>query len=380
MDSNVTDIADPIPDRPLPLGDWHIAQGARMTSFAGYVMPVQYEGVMAEHLWTRQQAGLFDISHMGQILLTGEDPDKAIEMVVPGDIQGLAVDRVRYTLLLDEEGGILDDLMITRRPRDLYLVVNGATKYDDLAYLRETLPDTVSITHLDERALFALQGPLAGAALAGLIPDVDQLYFMMAGSFTLDGRSLWISRSGYTGEDGFEISVDVDHAHWLADRLCALDPVKPVGLGARDSLRLEAGLPLYGHDLTPETSPVAADLNFAVAKRRREARDFAGADRVVEEYPDAAPMKRVALNIDGRQPVREGAEIVDSAGAVIGHVTSGGFSPSLQRPIAMAYLPRAAADIGAQVHLRQRGKAFTARVTGMPFLPHRYRRPPAKTA
>lgn len=369
-------LSEDIPDRPLPLDAWHRAQGARMVSFAGYHMPIQYEGIMAEHRWTRENAGLFDVSHMGQVLLTGPDADRALESVVPGDIMRLGVNRMRYSLLLDDNGGILDDLMVTRREKDLYLVVNGATKYDDLAYLLESLPEDVVITHLDERALLALQGPKAGEALAALIPEVDGLYFMQAGAFELDGMKLWVSRSGYTGEDGFEISVDAEQVEALADRLIAMDTVKPIGLGARDSLRLEAGLPLYGHDLSPDTTPVAANLNFALSKRRREEGGFAGAEKVLDEYPAGSSMLRVGLDVDGRQPVREGAEVVDEAGAVIGHITSGGFAPTLERPIAMAYVPRALAATGTAITVRQRGKDIAATVADMPFVTQNYRRPP----
>ena len=360
----------------LPLDAWHRAKGARMVSFADYLMPIQYEGIMAEHLWTRENAGLFDVSHMGQVLLTGIDTDKALEMVVPGEIQKLGLNRLRYTLLLNEEGGIVDDLMVTRRERDLYLVVNGATKYNDMAYLLDELPEEVVISHLDERSLLALQGPKAADVLTSLVPEAGNLYFMQAGQFSLDGMNLWISRSGYTGEDGFEISIANDDVEALADRLCAHEAVKPIGLGARDSLRLEAGLPLYGHDLDDETTPVSADLNFAIAKRRREEGEFAGSDIILKEFPDKSALVRVGIVVDGRQPLREGSDIVDNDGNVIGNVTSGGYSPSLQRPIGMAYVPRALSAIGTQLQAVQRGKPMTATVAAMPFLPHRYHRAP----
>ena len=377
MTDNIADMMERVADRLLPLDAWHRARGARMVPFAGYQMPVQYEGVMAEHLWTREHVGLFDVSHMGQVLLTGDAPDVALEAVVPGEIQKLGVNRMRYSVLLNDEGGILDDLMVTRRERDLYLVVNGACKYDDLAHMRETFPDEVVITLLDERALFALQGPKAGEALASLIPDVASLYFMQAGAFTLDGMSLWISRSGYTGEDGFEISVDCDHAAALADRLCALDVVKPIGLGARDSLRLEAGLPLYGHDLDESVSPVEGDLAFAISKRRRAEGGFAGAERILEELEEGTDRKRVGLAIDGRQPVREGAELF-SGDRMVGKVTSGGFAPTLGAPIAMALVKSAFAPLGTALEAEVRGKRIPVTVAAMPFVPHRYHRP--KTA
>ena len=376
MTDYIAEMLERIPDKLLPLDAWHRARGGRMVSFAGYQMPVQYEGVMAEHLWTRQNAGLFDVSHMGQALLTGEEPDVALETVVPGEILKLPVNRMRYSLLLDDEGGILDDLMVTRRERDLYLVVNGACKYDDLAHMRETFPDEVVITLLDERALFALQGPKAAEALASVIPDVASLYFMQAGAFSFDGIPVWISRSGYTGEDGFEISIDCDHAAALADRLCAIESVKPIGLGARDSLRLEAGLPLYGHDLDETTSPVEGDLAFAISKRRRADGGFAGAERVLGELASGAPRKRVGLMVDGRQPVREGAELF-RGDRLVGKVTSGGFAPSIGAPIAMGLVNSAHAEVGTALEAEVRGKRIPVTVCAMPFVPHNYHRKPA---
>ncbi len=366
----------PPADQKLPLDAWHRAKGARMVSFAGYEMPIQYEGIMAEHLWTRTHAGLFDVSHMGQVTFTGKDADAELEKILPGEIRKLGLNRIRYSLLLAEDGGILDDLMVTRRENDIYTIVNGATKYDDLAYIVENMSDSVTINLMDEHALLALQGPKAGAVLASLIPAVDELYFMMAGAFEHEGMKLWISRSGYTGEDGFEISVDGDKAEKLANMLCAHDDVKPIGLGARDSLRLEAGLPLYGHDLSPEITPMQANLGFALSKRRREEGGFAGAERVLSEYPEGAAMKRVGLNVEGRQPVREGALIIDENGNEIGQVTSGGFAPSLERPIAMAYVPGELSDEGTKLTAEQRAKPFVVTVTSMPFVPHNYRRKP----
>ncbi|WP_254602578.1 glycine cleavage system aminomethyltransferase GcvT, partial [Sphingomonas bacterium] len=261
----------------LPLDAWHRVRGARMVAFAGYHMPIQYEGIMAEHAWCRERAGLFDVSHMGQLLLSGEGVDAALEALVPGDIAGLALGRQRYSLLLNEGGGILDDVMISRWPDGLYMVVNGATKWDDIAHLREHLPDEITLNHLDERALLALQGPAAADVLRRHAPGVDALVFLTGGRFTLAGADAYVSRSGYTGEDGFEISLDAADAGRIADLLCAEPEVRPIGLGARDSLRLEAGLPLYGHDLDEATTPVMADLGFALGRRRREAADFPGA-------------------------------------------------------------------------------------------------------
>ena len=377
-----TDTIDDIATETLPLDAWHRAQGGRMVEFAGYHMPVQYEGIMAEHLWVRESAGLFDVSHMGQLLFRAEDGADlvaALEALLPADIAGLGEGKQRYSLLLAEDGGILDDLMVTRLPAanpfecdGFYMVVNGATKIDDIAHLLEHLPDGIAINHLEDQALLALQGPKAVDALARLVPGVIGLVFMTAGAFEYEGMPLWISRSGYTGEDGFEISVAASHVEALADALTAQPEVKPIGLGARDSLRLEAGLPLYGHDLDPTTTPVQADLGFALSKRRREAGDFMGAARILAERETGAIVKRVGLNIEGRQPVREGAAVLDSHGSEVGRVTSGGFAPSVGAAIAMAYVPTALAVPGTTIQLAQRGKVHQATVTAMPFIPHRY--------
>ncbi|GAB5487967.1 MAG: glycine cleavage system aminomethyltransferase GcvT [Parasphingorhabdus sp.] len=368
----------------LPLGDWHRSLGARMVPFAGYEMPVQYEGVMAEHIWTRTEAGLFDVSHMGQVNLSGEGAAEALEAVTPGNLSALGAGKIRYTLLLAQDGGILDDLMVTNTGRNLYLVVNGATKHDDIAYMRQQLPVSVTFDHLEDAALLALQGPKAGEALAKLDvqpleagwPVPTDLYFMEAGPFLWNGIHLGISRSGYTGEDGFEISVPAEHAEALASALTDLEEVRPIGLGARDSLRLEAGLPLYGHDMDADVLPVEANLNFALSKIRREEGKFAGAERVLAQYPDKSEIKRVGLFVDGRQPVREGADVVDDAGNSIGKVTSGGFSPTLQRPIAMAYVPRELSATGTAITVQQRKKQIACTVADMPFVPHNYHRKP----
>ncbi|WP_052134820.1 glycine cleavage system aminomethyltransferase GcvT [Sphingomonas sp. 37zxx] len=380
MSDHVIDEAaefDEAPETPaieaLPLDGWHRARGARMVEFAGYHMPIQYDGIMAEHLWVRQSAGLFDVSHMGQLRIEGEGADAALEALLPGDIKGLGTNRIRYSLLLAEDGGILDDLMVTRLPGgDLYVVVNGATKYEDLGYLREHLPDDITINHMDEHALIAVQGPKAVDAVERLVPGVADLVFMTAGAFAWNGVALWVSRSGYTGEDGYEISVPADSVQAFADALANQPEVKPIGLGARDSLRLEAGLPLYGHDLDPEITPVAADLGFALSKRRREEGGFMGAERILAEREQGSALKRVGLTVEGRQPVREGALVVDSAGEAIGRVTSGGFAPSVGQPIAMAYVPAAYAVAGTTLSLLQRNKLHQAQVVPMPFVPHRY--------
>jgi len=382
-----TDPVEELPPQLLPLDAWHRAKGGRMVPFAGYMMPVQYEGIMAEHLWTRDSAGLFDVSHMGQLVIHGPQATAALEALLPGDLRILKPARMRYSLLLDDQGGILDDLMVTRLdaadpgvpfPMDaaegddaFYMVVNGATKYDDIGHLRENLADEITLNHLDDRALLALQGPKAVDALDRILPGVAALTFMTAGSFEWNGHALWVSRSGYTGEDGYEISLPEDAATAFADAICAEPEVKPIGLGARDSLRLEAGLPLYGHDLSPDTTPVAADLGFALSKRRREEGGFPGAERILAERAAGPALKRIGVIVEGRQPAREGAEVVDPQGNVVGHVTSGGFAPSVQAPIAMAYCPPALAESGA-ITLRQRGKLHPARVVPMPFVPHRY--------
>jgi aminomethyltransferase len=345
-----------------------------MVPFAGYEMPVQYEGVMAEHLWTRENAGLFDVSHMGQLFIHGPEVDSALERLMPADFRAAADMKPKYSLLLDDDGGIIDDLMATRRGSDFYVVVNGATKHGDIAVMEQKLPGDVVIDHMREQALLALQGPRAADVLETIVPGVADLGFMQAAPFRWNGQSLWISRSGYTGEDGFEISVPASAAPALADAIAAHELVKPIGLGARDSLRLEAGLPLYGHDLDTGTTPVMADLNFAINKRRRSEGGFPGDIRILAELQNGAPQKRVGLEVDGRQPVREGALILDSEGNEIGKITSGGFSPSLQRPIAMGYVATGFAGPGTALKLEQRGKLFDAKVAPMPFVPHRYHR------
>jgi len=372
----VTDADDGLDDLPLqllPLDGWHRARGARMVGFAGYEMPIQYEGIMAEHLWTREHAGLFDVSHMGQLSFTGEGVDAALEELIPASIASLGVGRQRYSLLLDEEGGILDDLMVARRAGDIYMVVNGATKYDDIAWMLDQLPDEVTINLMDEQALLALQGPQAVAALSRIVPGVDQLFFMQAAAFAWNGHALWVSRSGYTGEDGYEISLPAEAAIDFADALCAMEEVKPIGLGARDSLRLEAGLPLYGHDLTPDISVVGADLGFAILKRRREEGGFIGHARVVRELAQGAPVRRVGLAIEGRLPAREGAPVFAGARRV-GTITSGGFAPSVNAPIAMGWIETGHAAIGTALEIEVRGKRIGARIAPMPFVPHRYHR------
>ncbi len=374
---------EPIEPAILPLDAWHRAKGARMVEFAGYPMPVQYEGILAEHLWTRENAGLFDVSHMGQLYVTaaedaGEDVDvdAALEAALPIDLATLKTGSVRYSLLLDEEGGILDDLMVTRWNSGFYLVVNGATKWDDIGTLHEYLPETVTLNHLDESALLALQGPKAVDALARHASGetaLADLTFMKGAAFKLGGVDAWISRSGYTGEDGFEISIPGADAAKVADLLCGEPEVKPIGLGARDSLRLEAGLPLYGHDMTPEQSAVEAGLIFGVNKRRRVEGGFPGAARVQKDLAEGTARTRIGLALEGRMAAREGARVL-VGDTEVGVVTSGGFAPSLQHPIAMAYVDIAHTANGTALQIEMRGKRLDATVVPMPFVPNRYHR------
>ncbi|WP_420136261.1 glycine cleavage system aminomethyltransferase GcvT [Sphingomonas sp.] len=363
--------ADDHTAEPLPLDAWHRARGARMVPFAGYAMPIQYDGIIAEHQWTRDHAGLFDVSHMGQLTLSGEDVDTALEALLPGDIKGLGVNRMRYSLLLDDNGGVIDDLMVTRRADDFYMVVNGATKQGDVAHMRARLPGSVPLVTMDSYGLLALQGPEAVTALARLVPGVEQLTFMTAGLFGHGEHKFWISRSGYTGEDGFEISLPAHSVDMFATLLCNQPEVKPIGLGARDSLRLEAGLPLYGHDLDTNINPAAADLGFAISKRRRTEGGFPGAETILADLRDGAKTKRVGFAVEGRLPAREGAGIF-AGDAQVGTITSGGFAPTVGAPIAMGYVEAAHAAPGTALEIEVRGKRLAATVTPMPFVPHRY--------
>ena len=358
----------------LALDAWHRRHGARMVPFAGYTMPVQYEGIIAEHRWTRTSAGLFDVSHMGQLQFAGADVDAALETLLPGELKMLKDGRLRYSLLLNESGGIIDDLMATRRGDHFYVVVNGATKANDIAQFERRLPPGITLDHMREQALLALQGPRAAEALEPLAPGVSELTFMQGAAFRIGRTPVWISRSGYTGEDGFEISVAANAVEQVADALMANDAVRPIGLGARDSLRLEAGLPLYGHDLDEATTPIMADLGFAVSKRRRAEGGFPGAARILQEIDGGPVQKRVGIDLDGRQPVREGGRILDGEGNEVGRVTSGGFSPTLERPIGMGFVATALAAVGTPLTLEQRGKLFPARVAALPFVPHQYHR------
>jgi len=358
-----------------------VALGARMVPFAGYDMPVQYaKGIIAEHQHTRKAAGLFDVSHMGQLALVGPDHasvSRALEALVPADILGLVPGQQRYSQLLNDQGGIIDDLMVTR-PLDsddrLLLVVNAACKEGDIRHIRQHLPEGVGLEVLDDRALLALQGPEAEAVLARHAPEARNLSFMTAAPMQVAGSACHVSRSGYTGEDGFEISVPADRAGALWDLLLAEPEVEPVGLGARDSLRLEAGLCLYGHDINEETSPVEAGLAWSIQRRRRQEGGFPGSHRILEELENGPLRRRIGLQPEGRMPAREGTEIKDAAGELVGEVTSGGFAPTLGAPVAMGYVASDFAREGTQLTLVVRGKEIPAQVVPMPFVAHRYKR------
>ncbi|MCB1394616.1 MAG: glycine cleavage system aminomethyltransferase GcvT [Rhodobacteraceae bacterium] len=354
------------------LYDLHIELGAKMVPFAGYEMPVQYPmGVMGEHNHTRAHAGLFDVSHMGQVILRA--PAAALEALVPVDVKGLPEGRQRYALFTNAEGGILDDLMVTNRGDHLLLVVNAACKEADIAHLQAHLPGVEPVT---DRALLALQGPEAEVALARLVPGVAAMRFMDAGVFDWDGAELWVSRSGYTGEDGYEISVPEARAGALARALLAMPEVAPIGLGARDSLRLEAGLCLYGHDIDTATTPVEGALTWAIQKRRRLEGGFPGAPRILRELAEGPDRLRVGLRPEGRAPMREGTPLFasDDAAAPIGTITSGGFGPTVGAPIAMGYLPAWLAAPGTRVWGEVRGKRLPAVVSPLPFRPSTYRK------
>ncbi len=377
MTSSDPTAAPPAPLLHTPLYALHLELGAKMVPFAGYAMPVQYpQGILAEHRQCRDSAVLFDVSHMGQLRLQGEDATAALESLVPVDIAGLAPGKQRYALFTNEAGGILDDLMVTRRDDHLFLIVNAACKEADTAHLRAHLATRCLIEPLPERALLALQGPKAAAVMARLAPELTRLTFMTGGDALIHGIACFATRSGYTGEDGFEISVAAHEAEALARALLAEPEVVPAGLGARDTLRLEAGLCLYGHDIDTATTPVQAGLTWAIQKVRRpggaRAGGYPGENAIAVQLAEGAAIKRVGLVGLERVPVREGAAIVDDAGLRVGRVTSGTIGPSVGQPIAMAYLPAALAAPGTVVHADVRGKRQPMRVTPMPFAPHRY--------
>ncbi|WP_292611026.1 glycine cleavage system aminomethyltransferase GcvT [Nitrobacter sp. 62-13] len=372
--------------RKTPLHALHLARGGKMVPFAGYDMPVQYAaGVLKEHLHTRAAAGLFDVSHMGQIALRPksgkiEDAALALERLMPQDVVAIAPGRQRYAQFTNAAGGLLDDLMVANFGDHLFLVVNGACKAADEAHLRKHLADACSIDMLTDRALVALQGPKAASALARICPEAPAMKFMDAGPQQVDGISCFVSRSGYTGEDGFEISIPAARAEAVVSRLLDNPDVMPIGLGARDSLRLEAGLCLYGHDIDTTTTPVEAALEWSVQKSRRSggarAGGFPGADVILSQLEQGASRRLIGLLPEGRAPVREGAQLFADTNSAdpIGAVTSGGFGPSLNAPVAMGYLPASHAAVGSLVFADVRGQRLPLRVSAMPFVPHNYKR------
>lgn len=374
----------PDPLLKTPLNDLHISLGARMVPFAGYSMPVQYPaGLMAEHHHTRNAAGLFDVSHMGQLRLVGADADAAFESLIPVDVIDLPVGKQRYGLLLNDQGGIIDDLMFFRRENDIFVIVNGACKVGDIAHIQARIGARCQVIPMPERALLALQGPQAVTALSRLAPGVEKLVFMTGGYFTVQAGTqrmeVFLTRSGYTGEDGFEISVHQSDAEALAKALLAQPEVKPIGLGARNSLRLEAGLPLYGNDIDNSTTPVEAGLNWAMQKVRRtdgaRAGGFPGAEKILGQLAVGAAglqRKRVGLLALERIPVRDHSELQDMNGQRIGEVTSGLLGPTIDKPIAMGYVPPAFAALGSRINAIVRGKPVPMEVVAMPFVPTRY--------
>jgi len=366
-----------------PLHDLHVSLGGRMVEFAGYSMPVQYsDGIVTEHNHTRSKAGLYDVSHMGQAWLKGENHEHVfseLEKLVPGDIAALTPGRTRYTQFTNTEGGILDDLMVTRLASNeddgtLYLVVNASRKAVDYKLLNDNLNSSIELVQIEDRALLALQGPSAEQVMAGLSDGIKDMAFMSSQTMLVGGIECWVSRSGYTGEDGFEISVKADEATALAEKLLAHEDVMLCGLGARDSLRLEAGLCLYGNDIDESTSPVEAGLIWSISKRRRAEGGFPGAIRIQSEISNGVSRKRVGIKPDGRAPARAGAQITSLDNKIIGTLTSGGFGPSIGGPIAMGYVPTEFSKIGTKLNLIVRGKALPATVTPLPFIPNNFKR------
>ena len=360
-----------------PLHALHVELGAKMVPFAGYDMPVQYSaGILKEHLHTRAKAGLFDVSHMGQAFLSGNDPAKALERLTPADVSGLKEGLQRYGLLLNDRGTIKDDFMFSRLAAEsaLYLVVNAGTKDGDFDYIAAKLKGAASLEPRPDRALLALQGPAAAAVLERHSPGISNLTFMKVVRCAIAGAPAIVSRSGYTGEDGFEISLEGKDAERVARALLGESEVMPIGLGARDSLRLEAGLCLYGHDIDETVNPVEANLVWSIGKRRKLDRDFPAAEAIMDAIFNGTAKKRVGIRPDGKAPAREGSEIADKTGRIIGKITSGGFGPSVNAPIAMGYVESEFAADGSEIDLIVRGKSLPARVAPLPFVPHRYRR------
>jgi aminomethyltransferase len=359
-----------------PLHALHLELGARMVPFAGYDMPVQYPaGILKEHLHCRVRAGLFDVSHMGQTRIDGAVAVAAFEALVPGDIAALAPGRMRYTMFTNDNAGILDDLMVTARgDGGLLVVLNAACKADDMVHLESGLGGGARATLMDDRALLALQGPKAVDVMRRLAPGADAMKFMSAAEISVAGIACFVSRSGYTGEDGYEISVASSEAETLARKLLAEPEVAPIGLGARDTLRLEAGLCLYGHDIDTTTTPIEAGLAWTISKRRRAEGGFPGAARIRKELAEGPARQRVGIRPEGRAPARDGTAIADAAGKAVGTITSGGFSPSLGAPVAMGYVASAVAVPGTALSLDVRGRRLAARVADLPFVPHRYHR------
>ncbi len=361
-----------------PLNDLHVSLGAKMVPFAGYSMPVQYPmGVLKEHLHTRAQTGLFDVSHMGQAELTGNDVIAALETLVPGDLKSLAPGQIRYTLLLNEAGGIIDDLMVTRpaeagKENTLYLVVNAACKDGDFAHIAGKLEGRAQLARFEDAALLALQGPMAAKVMAQFIPDAADMEFMTSRTAKFEGIPVRLFRSGYTGEDGYEISVPGKEAARVAKTLLAQPGVAPIGLGARDSLRLEAGLCLYGSDIDTTTTPSEAALNWVIGPRRRAEGGFPGAEKILNEIKNGPARKRVGIKALGRTPARGHTEIQDGNGKRIGEITSGGFGPSANGPVAMGYVESAFAKVGTPISLMVRGSALPAEVVSPTFVAHRY--------
>lgn len=363
------------PARRTPLHDLHVELGGRMVPFAGWSLPVQYPtGIMREHEQCRTAAALFDVSHMGQVIVRGDDAATAFERLVPADILGLQPERQRYTTFTNERGGILDDLIVGRIPEGLFVVVNAARRDHDIAHMKDALEPACTVEPLDDRALLALQGPKAADVMFRIAPSSADLPFMASGESMVAGIPCRISRSGYTGEDGFEISVPAGKAAGLAERLLQEEEVAPAGLGARDSLRLEAGLCLYGHDLDEETTPVEAGLRWTIQKRRREGGGFPGAEVILGQVRDGPPRRLVGIRLDGRAPAREGAEIRRPEGDTVGHVTSGCFAPTVGGPIALGYVERDAAEPETRLELVVRGRPLSGTVAPLPFVPHSYKR------